>query len=105
MIGSLGVPEMLVLFVLALIVFGPRRLPELARSIGKAMATFRNASNEFRDTLEREVGKEERRAREGQTGDQPAPPTGLDAPPPVARASTLELPQESAAPGDPERSI
>ena len=55
MIGSLGLPEMILLFVLALIIFGPRRLPEIGRTLGKAMGEFRKASNQFRDTLEREV--------------------------------------------------
>jgi len=53
--GPLGVPEMIFLFVLALLILGPKKLPELGRSIGKGMAEFRRASNELRGTFEREM--------------------------------------------------
>ena len=55
MFGSLGGSEIIVLFVLALLLFGPRRLPEIGKTIGKALSEFRRASNDFRGTLEREV--------------------------------------------------
>jgi TatA/E family protein of Tat protein translocase len=57
--GSLGFPEMMLIFVIALIVFGPKRLPEIGRSIGKAMGEFKKATNEMRMTLEEEVRLEE----------------------------------------------
>jgi len=53
--GSLGVPEMIIIFVVALIVFGPKKLPELGKSLGKGLAEFRKASNELRSTIEHEV--------------------------------------------------
>jgi Tat protein translocase TatB subunit len=53
--GSLGGSEVIVLFVLALLLFGPRRLPEIGKTIGKAVAEFRKASQDFRASLEREV--------------------------------------------------
>jgi TatA/E family protein of Tat protein translocase len=53
--GSLGVPEMIVIFVVALIVFGPKKLPELGKSLGKGLAEFRRASNELKSTIEEEV--------------------------------------------------
>ncbi|MEW5977771.1 MAG: TatA/E family twin arginine-targeting protein translocase [Acidobacteriota bacterium] len=53
--GPIGVPEMIIILVVALIVFGPRKLPELGRSLGKGLAEFRRASNELRNTLEEEV--------------------------------------------------
>ena len=53
--GSLGGSEVIVLFVLALLLFGPRRLPEIGKTIGKAVAEFRKASHDFRTSLEREV--------------------------------------------------
>ena len=53
--GPLGVPELIVIFVVALIVFGPRKLPELGKSLGKGLAEFRRASNELKATLEEEV--------------------------------------------------
>ena len=61
MIGSIGFPELLVIFVIALIVFGPRKLPELGRSLGKSLAEFKRASNELRNTLDEEIRIEERK--------------------------------------------
>lgn len=52
---SIGFPEMLVIFGLALLMFGPRKLPEIGRMIGKALNEFRRAADEFKSTLEREV--------------------------------------------------
>jgi TatA/E family protein of Tat protein translocase len=59
--GPLGAPELILIFVIALIVFGPRKLPELGRSLGKGMAEFKRASNELRHTLDDEILNEERR--------------------------------------------
>jgi sec-independent protein translocase protein TatA len=53
--GTLGMPELIVIFVLALIVFGPRKLPELGKTIGKGLAEFKKASNELKQTWEDEV--------------------------------------------------
>ncbi|MFQ5767747.1 MAG: Sec-independent protein translocase protein TatB [Acidobacteriota bacterium] len=55
MFGSIGGPEMVVILIVALLIFGPRRLPALARSLGKAMTELRRASQDFKTTLEREV--------------------------------------------------
>ena len=52
---SIGAPELLVILVVALIIFGPRKLPQLSRSLGKSLADFRRASDEFKRTWEREV--------------------------------------------------
>ncbi len=52
---NLGLPEMLFIFVLALIIFGPKKLPEIGRQIGKAMAEFKRASNEFKSQIEGEI--------------------------------------------------
>jgi len=59
MFGSLGLPELLVIFAVALIVFGPRRLPEIGRTLGKALGEFKKASDELKNTIEREVHTEE----------------------------------------------
>jgi TatA/E family protein of Tat protein translocase len=53
--GSLGWQEILVIFILALIIFGPRKLPELGKSLGKGLAEFKRASNELKQTWEEEV--------------------------------------------------
>ena len=58
--GPLGFPELIVIFVIALIIFGPRKLPELGKSLGKSIAEFKRASNELRSTLDEEIRQEER---------------------------------------------
>jgi sec-independent protein translocase protein TatA len=52
-------PEMVVIAVIALIIFGPRKLPELGKSLGKSIAEFKRASNELKHTLEDEIRTEE----------------------------------------------
>ncbi|MEO7189654.1 MAG: twin-arginine translocase TatA/TatE family subunit [Vicinamibacterales bacterium] len=59
--GPLGFPELVIIFIVALIVFGPRKLPELGRSLGKGLSEFKRASNELRSTLDEEIRSEERR--------------------------------------------
>ncbi len=59
MFGSLGVPEMMMIFVVALLLFGPRQMPQIGKSIGKALGEFRRASNEFKRTIEDEVAGED----------------------------------------------
>ena len=55
MFGSLGGAEFVLILVLALLLFGPRKLPQIGRSIGRALAEFRGAAHEFKSNLEREV--------------------------------------------------
>ncbi len=62
MFGSIGMPELIIIFVIALIIFGPRKLPELGRSLGKSIAEFKKASNELKSTLEEEIRLEETRS-------------------------------------------
>jgi TatA/E family protein of Tat protein translocase len=61
MFGSIGMPELIIIFVIALIIFGPRKLPELGRSLGKRLSEFKRASNELRSTLEEESRVEDQR--------------------------------------------
>ena len=59
MFGSLGMPELIVIFVIALLVFGPRKLPELGRSLGRSVAEFKRATNELQSSLEGEIRLDE----------------------------------------------
>ena len=59
MFGSLGIPELILIFIVALIVFGPKRLPEIGKTLGKAMGEFKKATDDFKNTIEREVQVEE----------------------------------------------
>jgi TatA/E family protein of Tat protein translocase len=61
MFGTLGGPELFLILVVALIVFGPKKLPEIGKSLGRMMNEFKKASNEFRQTLEDEVEADKRR--------------------------------------------
>jgi len=101
MIGPLGMQEMLIIMVVALIVFGPRKLPQIGKTLGKSLAEFRRTSTELRNTLEREVEMEEfRSAREEVSGLGRDLRGGLDptggAPPPGRRSA------EGAGAGAPE---
>jgi len=55
MLGTLGTPELIFIFLLALILFGPKKLPEIGRTVGKAISEFRRASNELKATFDREM--------------------------------------------------
>jgi TatA/E family protein of Tat protein translocase len=62
--GNLGWPEILIILVIALIIFGPRKLPELGKTLGNALAQFRRASEDFKRTWEEEVETEKRKIAE-----------------------------------------
>ena len=82
MFGSIGMPELIIIFVIALIIFGPRKLPELGRSLGRSLSEFKKASNELRSTLEEEIRVEEQKEAGGQ-----GPARGA-APPTVSRGTS-----------------
>lgn len=72
-IGSIGFPEILVIIVLALVFFGPNRMPEVARALGKAMREFRKGMNEVQRELE-QAGREDRTPRWDSAPPRPAGP-------------------------------
>ena len=79
MFGSIGMPELIIILTIALIIFGPRKLPELGRSLGKSLSEFKRASNELKNTLDEEIRIEEQKDAERQRPKEPAPVTPDDA--------------------------
>ena len=84
--GGLGFTELFFIFVLALIIFGPRKLPELGKTLGNTLGQFKRASEDFKRSWEDEVELEKRRIVEP----EPAPNT-------VARAPQPEVLEPEAA--------
>lgn len=78
---GLGTPELVVIFIIALVVFGPRKLPELGRSLGKSLSEFKRASNELKNTLDDEIRLEEHRSANAKPADAPVPAPPLVASP------------------------
>jgi TatA/E family protein of Tat protein translocase len=59
MLGSIGFPEMIFILLLALLIFGPRRLPEIGKSLGKALGEFRRATTDLKRTFNTEMALDE----------------------------------------------
>jgi TatA/E family protein of Tat protein translocase len=74
MFGSIGMPELIIILTLALIIFGPRKLPELGRSLGKSLGEFKRASNELRNTLDEEIRIEDEKTQRVAKPATPEPP-------------------------------
>ncbi len=55
MFGNIGFPELLVIMIIALLIFGPKKLPEVGRSLGKALREFRKTSDEIKEKIEEEI--------------------------------------------------
>ncbi len=91
MFGSLGVPELIFIFALALLIFGPRKLPEIGRTIGRGLSEFRKASTDLKRSINTEMIEEEIRQSDpravldeppsGGTSDEPASGGTSDEPP------------------------
>ena len=101
--GSVGTPEILLVLVIALLLFGPQKLPELGKSLGRAIREFKKASSELQETIEREVEEVKRaykeEARPGVPGPAgmpagalPPPSAPMPAPPPPSGEQTEPVP-------------
>ncbi len=110
--GSVGTPEILLILVIALLLFGPQKLPELGKSLGRAIREFKRASSELQETIEREVEEVSRQVKDA----PPSPPAGVSppslpqgalpppsAPMPMPMAAPANMPQPPPAqPAAPE---
>jgi len=76
--GPIGIPELIIIAFVALIFFGPRKLPELAKAAGKSIAEFKRASNDLRTSLDDEIRLEERKTAAAATS--PTDPANLPSP-------------------------
>jgi TatA/E family protein of Tat protein translocase len=59
MFGNIGLPELMIIMILALLVFGPKKLPEIGRTIGKAVREFKKSTDEIKDKFEEQIRVEE----------------------------------------------
>src|SRR5207248_3180581 len=117
MVMNLGFPEMMFIFVLALILFGPKKLPEIGRQIGKGLAEFKRASREFQSQIEDEVRKLELEADVKNTiappislsntvaSQPPALTVGSSAPTAEAAAASASTSEIAAAASEPDYTL
>ncbi|MEM7479959.1 MAG: twin-arginine translocase TatA/TatE family subunit [Acidobacteriota bacterium] len=97
MFGSLGIPEALFILALALLIFGPKRLPQAGRTLGKAMGEFRRASNDLRRTLNTEIALEEEKEAEKNSPPALQPTAGGEVPSIQAPSAQAEMARRQVA--------
>jgi sec-independent protein translocase protein TatA len=90
--GPVGFPEMFAIFIVALLLFGPKKLPELGRTLGKAISEFRRAKNELKTTFESHLQELERETRLSETSSTSSP----------SYSPTYSYPYEEYNPYNPE---
>jgi len=90
MFGSIGMPELILIFIVALLVFGPKKLPEIGKSIGKGLAEFKRASDDLKRTIETEMeqAKSEVASVKETVAQTSSGPRPVEAPPPEPTAET-----------------
>ena len=98
MFGSIGMPELILIFIVALLVFGPKKLPELGKSLGRGLAEFKRASDDLKKTIEDDIeqGKQEEEAVKKQVAEVRST---LDPTAPATPTPQGPAPQGSAPPG------
>jgi sec-independent protein translocase protein TatA len=87
MFGSIGMPELIIILVIALIIFGPRKLPELGKSLGRSLNEFKRASTDLQNTLEQEIKLEEQKEKQTKEADRFSSSSDDEAGTPVARSA------------------
>lgn len=96
--GNLGMPELILILALALLLFGPQKLPEIGKQVGKALGEFKRTSNELKRTIEDEMDRATKETPSGEPPPSPAPagtapaagtPTAAT-PPPAADGGTTK---------------
>jgi sec-independent protein translocase protein TatA len=95
---GLGLPELMVIFVIALLIFGPKKLPDLGRSVGRAMAEFKKASQDFQDSMREEIKEVEKTAQFDELKKIGDELTQAGAEQPAEPAKDAEAAKEPAAP-------
>jgi TatA/E family protein of Tat protein translocase len=115
MFGPIGMPELILIFLVALLVFGPRKLPELGKSLGKGLAEFKRASEDLKRTIEDEIeqGKHQVsavrdeissvREQAGELRNTVASTTAMAGGASASTAAAESRPGESVSPPDPIR--
>jgi sec-independent protein translocase protein TatA len=93
---NLGAPELILIMVLALIIFGPKRLPELGRTLGKGLAEFRKASNDLKRSIENEIHEVDEAQRPQVSRLPSRAPAGT-----AAAGEVAEVAEETAPPSGP----
>lgn len=95
MFGTLGGPELILIFIVGLVVFGPRKLPDIGKSLGKMIGEFKRASADFQRTVEDEVETEKLRKEVSSAeyvSSPPETPPAAPLPPPMIREAEGSVP-------------
>ena len=98
MIGSLGLPEIIFILVLALLIFGPRRLPEIGKTLGRALGEFRRATTDLKRTFDSELSSEE--FRDPMAKPAPSKPVSRETEAPTTPTAALPAAEEPPAPAE-----
>jgi len=103
MFGSVGIPELIMIFIVALLLFGPKKLPEIGRSLGKALGEFKRATNDLQRSLEEEVAADDLRQtkRELDSALKPEGPAAAQSQPAAPAPATPPPPANAPAPAAP----